>query len=162
MTTKNHHHSGPTLRIVEWAHLALRLDEIHKSKLAIYARLGYLPDRLFPMFGGVSSADRRATVRLYYKALQFLVPLAIGITLLIAAAVGALTGGGYLMAAFKTGAMLASFGGVAYTGLCMPFFAVYRTHRDIYGGTSIAAKARYAAALAEYRERTRKGGSSHT
>ncbi|MEY2151115.1 hypothetical protein AB7849_09370 [Rhodanobacter sp. 115] len=157
MTTKNHHHSGPSLSFVEWAHLALRLDEIHESKLATHARLGYLPDRLFPMFGGVTPADRRAAVRLYYKARQYLVPLVIGSVLLIAAAVGALTGGDYVVAAFKTGAMLATFGGLAFAGLSMPFFALYRTHRDIYGGTSKAAKARYAAALAEYRVRASKG-----
>lgn len=162
MTKKNHHHNGQTLTVVDWAHLAFRLNEIHESKMATYARLGYLPDRLFPMFGGVSSADRRAAVRLYYKARQFLAPLVIGVTLLIVAVVGSLAGDDYVMAAFRTGAMLTSFGGMAYAGLRMPFFAVYRTHRDIYGGTSIAAKVRYAAALAEYRARTRKGNSSHT
>lgn len=136
------------------------MNEIHESKMASHARHGYLPDRMFPMFGGVSSADRRATVRLYYKARLFLAPMVIGVTLLIVAVIGTLTGGDYMMAAFNTGAMLVSFGGMTYAGLRMPFFAVYRTHRDIYGGTSEAAKARYAAALAEYRARTRKGSNS--
>lgn len=152
MKTKNHHHTGPALTYLNWAALMVRLDEIHLSKMATHARLGYLPDRLFPMFGGVSSADRRAAVRLYYKARQYLIPVALGVAMLGAALCGAFTSGDYVAAAVKTGAVMMAFGTVLAGGLCLPLYSLTRTHREIYG-ESKEAKAAYAAALANYRAR---------
>lgn len=152
MKTKKHHHIGPALTYLDWAALMVRLDEIHRSKMATHARLGYLPDRLFPLFGGVSSADRRASVRLYYKARQYLIPVALGVSMLGAALFGAFTGGDYGAATIKTGVVMIALGTVIGGGLCLPFYSLIRTYREIYG-ESKEAKAAYIAALADYRAR---------
>lgn len=155
MSTKNDNIATRLLTIRSYTSLLGRVLRLADAKRETHARLGFLPPRLFPMLGGLSSPDRRAVMVMFHKAGKCLPPAIIGTALLLAAGVGAIANAQWIVSAAKVGIVLSASGWLAAFLLATPFLILREVPFKLYSAFSADAIERYSAARAAHHERVR-------